>query len=92
MVLGTTNGLRYQVSLNHFIRPQPQRLRNREANSPGRLQIERQFERSWFLHRQRSWLSTLQHPVHEAGRTAPLFCPVRAKGHEATRKCERTQP
>ena len=76
MVLGTTNGLRYQVSLNHFIRPQPQRLRNREANSPGRLQIERQFERSWFLHRQlapaqdlrqRPRLATSEQGLHHNG-------------------------
>src|SRR5437660_12873363 len=52
-------------SLNDFIRSKQHRLRDRKADLLRRLEIYHQFKLRRLLHRQISWLCSLQNLVHK---------------------------
>ena len=62
-LLSATSG-RSQTLLNHLIRPRQYRLRDRQAERLGGLEIDHQLEFRGLLHRQVGRLGALDYPVH----------------------------
>jgi len=49
-----------RVLLDHLIRPQQQRLRDREAERLGGLEVDYQLKLGWLLDGEVSWLGALE--------------------------------
>jgi hypothetical protein len=69
-------------SLDHLIRPEKNRLRNRDANLLGRFQINHQLELRRLFNREIGGLGALQDSVHEICDAPVAVREVRAVGHE----------
>src|SRR6266511_5688914 len=67
-----------------MIRPHQHRLRDREAQSPSRVEVDHQFVLRRLLHGQVAWLGSLKDLVHVAGSASNLVVKVHRIGHEAT--------
>src|SRR5262245_1785623 len=57
--------------IDHLVRPEQKRLRDRQAECLGGLHVDDQLESGWLLDRQVGWLGTLEDFVH-IGRGAPI--------------------
>src|SRR3989442_2015491 len=79
----TVGGLAGQHAvLNHFIRPQQERLRDRQAERPGRLHVDRQLERGRLLDREVSRLSPSENLVQVRRASSVQVRVIRSVGYE----------
>ena len=66
------------VSLDHLIRPQQERLGDRQAKGFGRLEVDDQFERGGSLERQVSRFRALENLVDKDGPASQQIRTVRS--------------
>src|SRR5438128_337599 len=71
--------------LDHLIRLQQHRLRDRQAQRLSGLEVDHQFERGRLLHGQVTGLGTLEDPVDISSRAASQIRETRAVRYQATR-------
>src|SRR5713101_3479590 len=76
--------------LDDLIRPQQERLRNREPDGLRRLEVDDQLELGRLLDGQVGRLGALQDLVNMAGSTPKEICDARTIAHERTRLGEFT--
>src|SRR5262245_62658514 len=70
--------------INHLIRPQQQRRRDREAQGFGGLEVDDEFEFRRLLDGEISWLGASENLVHIDRSTSRHFGDINSIGHEAT--------
>src|SRR6266542_778402 len=71
------------VSLNHLVRSQQQRWRDRQAEGLGSLEVDHQLELRRLLNGEVGGLSTFEDLVHVACGTAEIVGEFRAVAHQA---------
>src|SRR5438132_7531741 len=72
-------------SLDYLVRPQQQRLRNRQPEGLGGLEIDDQLELRGLLHRKIRRFRAPEDFVHISGRTPGQVQEMRTVGHVTTR-------
>src|SRR5215813_6621062 len=77
-------GMHAASLLDHLIGPCQQRLRDRQAQRLGRLQVDDQLELGRLLDWYISRFGTLQNLVDEDSGTSPVVKKIRGIGHEAS--------
>src|SRR4030095_15437934 len=72
-------------SLDHLIRPQQERRRDRETESPGGLEVDDELELRGLLNGQLPGFGALEDLVDEAGGPSPGCRKAHGVGYQATR-------
>src|SRR6266702_4795932 len=76
--------------LDHLVRPRQHRLRDRQAESLGGLEVDDQLVLDRRLHRKVGWLRTLEDEIDIASRAPKIIGQVNSVGQEAAEFSEET--